>query len=316
MTKFYCYYESKNGYGCDEVKNVVDDIQNKLWEVQEQHQEYTPYELIHDESELPEVDDDENEGQIAALAACQEYLEGGGTYPFYLVTQPNELSIEDRYECWEINEHWKTNAYFTGWDMLLGEYYSHYNTGESAEYFESCDVARKIRDAIDWGDDCKAAAIIAGVYIMTDDDAEEFLKALKAANDPDELKEIVSYNYDSLDVVYRFGRTDGYYPEWEELPAEDDWKDSGSYFCGGVAYFSEFLSEPGNEKLKLPAKENGQVDWDNLDEYTEQYGWAAWLEYCKKKEQEEIDKLQESIRKAIENLDAEYETVLSVYFLN
>ena len=190
--------ENDNGnYYCEELTGtIIDDVQGRLYAIAERQCYLTPYQIIHDESELPGADtdpEDLNEWEKAAAETCGKYLEAGGTYPFYLVANPGQTP-ENTFECWE----GEASSYC--WQSLLDEWLDN----GYVHYFESGGVARLIDEAIQEGNDKEAAAIIEGVFILTKEEAYSFLDVLKAMTGVNgELRDLIETDNGETDVIFK-----------------------------------------------------------------------------------------------------------------
>lgn len=221
----YSLEKTKRGYFCEELKgSITDDVQTRLYKINEKRSDATPYCTIHDEEELPGYDvepEDLTEWEQTAKAACDEYLKDGGQYPFYLIENPGRLP-GDTFECWD------NDATDNCWRTLLDEW-----TEDCwVSYFEAADAARLIDEAIQEGNDEKAAAIIDGVFLLFGDHVQNFLDVLKAATGVyGELRELIENDNGETDSVFYAA----------------DMK--GDYFCNHIDELKDENDEEGVERI-------------------------------------------------------------------
>ena len=308
----YWYEESyDNGCVCVKVKDKKDEIQTFLSNhiMGDITPELTTYEYLS-EKEVADIlankPSEENEKETARYNELKEYVdnleEGEQNYPVCLVAYPDE-DWEHTYEAWSPNE----DGIIDWWENLMNDW-----AKWSAEYrerpyfFEAVDASDEVEDALEDDNEDKAVAIIQAVFNECEEyQAKAIVACLKLKEELENFTpgdEIPEEVFDGdIGTLCEFAGTDCPNIDPCLMYLESDWGHSGTeYVDSPEEYFKEFLAE--NENLKLPIV-NGEVDWDNLDAETEQWGAGAWRDYVDSKNADFCSDCLKAIQEAFEALN-------------
>lgn len=308
----YWYEETyDNGCFCVKVNSKKEAIQDFLNShiSGDLQPELEPFEYLS-EKEVADIlankPSEENEKETARYNELKKYVdnleEGEQNYPVCLVAYPDE-DWEHTYEAWSPNE----DGIIDWWESLM-DYWAKWSAEyrERPHFFEAVDASDEVEDALEDDNEDKAVAIIQTVFNECEEyQAKAVVASLKLRDELEHWNcgdELSDELFDgTIQELCNFAGTDCPRIEAGDLCTEDDWgRKSVEYIGSPEEYFKEFLAE--NDNLKLPIV-NGEVDWDNLDAETEQWGAGAWRDYVQSKENELCYDCLKTIRKAFEALN-------------
>lgn len=152
---------------CYWVENAIDDIQNRLSDLEDLAGLFAVWTCNSLEEAKPDCD---NEYQQAIYNAVKNYWDAGNDFPATVVAYPSRKA-EDTYEVWTPAEA----ADVKKWESFLHEWTSYsnaYDYGIHPYYFDDNDAAK---EWLDWSDADVAAAIAKAAdlkpYVVRDREA-------------------------------------------------------------------------------------------------------------------------------------------------
>ena len=300
---YYYAQHSTNGIECFKVEDEKRTIQNYLKELD--NTPFPPFKYLT-EKEVKDIlanePDGKDEYQKARYSELKAYSEGEYSYPCCLVSYPFNTP-ERTYGTLTPEEDSDVDY----WEELLNAWADWSNEfDELPQFFTADEAAEVVEEALDDYNEDKAVAIIQAVFNECEQyQAEAVVACLKLREPLDDFipgHEVPDEIFDGdIETLCEFAGTDCPNLDPSLMFLESDWGRSGTeYVDSPEEYFKEFLAE--NDNLKLPIV-NGEVDWDNLDAETEQWGAGAWRDYVQSKENELCYDCLKTIRKAFEALN-------------
>jgi len=297
---YYYAQHSTNGIECFKIEDERRTIQNYLKELD--NTPFPPFEYLT-EKEVKDVlanePDGNDEFQKARYDALKDYVDSEDAQsPITLVAYP-----DGTLEIWSPDYE----ADLDNWETLMNEWAEQEDEFDELPFFFTADeAAEKVEEALDDYNEDKAEEIIRAVFdVGKEYQTKAIVACLKLKEELENFTpgdEIPEEVFDGdIGTLCEFAGTDCPNIDPGTLYLESDWGKSGvEYIDSPEEYFKEFLEE--NKDLKLPIV-NGEVDWDNLDAETEQWGAGAWRDYVQSKDAEFCDDCLKAIQDAFEALN-------------
>ena len=300
---YYYAQHSTNGIECFKVEDEKRTIQNYLKDLD--NTPFPPFEYLTEmevKGILAKEPDGKDEFQKARYNELKAYSEGDYSYPCCLVSYPFNAP-ERTYGTLTPEED--NNVDY--WEELLNAWADWSNEfDELPQFFTADEAAEKVEEALDDYNEDKAEEIIRAVFdVGKEYQTKAIVACLKLRDELENFSpgdEIPEEVFDGdIGTLCEFAGTDCPSIEAGDLYTEEDWGRKGfEYIDNPEEYFKEFLAE--NENLKLPIV-NGEVDWDNLDAETEQWGAGAWRDYVDSKNADFCSDCLKAIQDAFEALN-------------
>lgn len=300
---YYYAQHSTNGIECFKVEDEKKTIQNYLTDNFGDTDCYPPFRYLNEkqvkDALFNKPDEEWTESQTAYYDALKEYVDSEDAQsPITLVAYP-----DGNLEIWSPDYE----ANLDNWESLMDEWAEQEDEFDELPFFFTADeAAEKVEEALEDYNEDKAVAIIQAVFNECEEyQAEAVIACLKLKEELENFTpgdEIPEEVFDGdIGTLCEFAGTDCPNIEAGDLYTQEDWgRKSVEYIDSPQEYFKEFLAE--NDNLKLPIL-NGEVDWDNLDSETQQWGAGAWRDYVDSKNADFCYDCLKTIRKAFEALN-------------
>lgn len=180
---------------CGNVADIKDDVLSRLYALTENNS-YCPVWTCHDKDEIPEIDDESDDYDVAEKDAIDAYLQDGGTFPFYVVRTPGETPDESFSCC--TDGHGEPD-----WEALLNEWQC-FLDGSNHQYVTTYffDPAEFILDALKDGSVYKASIVAGEIFDVTPPIAEGFCKLVKAIKKDGLHTYLVEHGDGDIDNAY------------------------------------------------------------------------------------------------------------------